>query len=332
MLPSVRKLGLSHRSWVLQQDNDPKHTAKNSQEWLRGNHWTILKWPSTSPDLNHLWKELKHAVWRRHPSNLRQLEQFAHEEWAKISAERCRSLIDSYRNLMGTIIFVQACFMKIFRRIEYETGININGDRLNNLRFADDIILFTESEEQLGRLLNDLNKEGKKDGMKMNKRKTKIMCNEVARRTRRNGISIDGEQLEEVEEYKYLGRMLTPGNEMAREIDERITAGWKRFGQYSSFLKDQKIPMCMKKKIMDTVEDVADHLTELVCTVPEKSRADAIRTHGFPGSGLPELHSHLIHCWCEDRRRRWRWEEVKEVRGRELAGSRSWRPAGQGSG
>ena len=89
--------------------------------------------------------------------------------------------------------------------------------------------------------------------MKMNKRKTKIMCNEVARRTRRNGISIDGEQLEEVEEYKYLGRLLTPGNEMAREIDGRITAGWKRFGQYSSFLKDKKIPMCMKKKIIDTV-------------------------------------------------------------------------------
>ena len=40
---------------------------------------------------------------------------------------------------------------------------------------------------------------------------------------------------------------------MAREIDERITAGWKCFGQYSAFLKDQKIPMCLKKKIMNTV-------------------------------------------------------------------------------
>ena len=57
-----------------------------------------------------------------------------------------------------------AALEEIFRRTEYETGININGDCLNNLRFADDIILFTESEEQLGRLLNDLNKEGKKDG------------------------------------------------------------------------------------------------------------------------------------------------------------------------
>lgn len=32
---SVRKLDLSHRTWVLQQDNDPKHTAKSTQEWLR---------------------------------------------------------------------------------------------------------------------------------------------------------------------------------------------------------------------------------------------------------------------------------------------------------
>ena len=40
---------------------------------------------------------------------------------------------------------------------------------------------------------------------------------------------------------------------MAREINERITAGWKRFGQYSSFSKDRKMPLCLKKKIMDTV-------------------------------------------------------------------------------
>lgn len=86
VLPSVRKLGLIHRSWVLQQDNDSKHRANYTKEWLRTKHWTILKWPSLSPDLNpieHMWKELKHAVWRGHPLNPRQLKQFAHEEWAK---------------------------------------------------------------------------------------------------------------------------------------------------------------------------------------------------------------------------------------------------------
>lgn len=67
-------------------------------------------------------------------------------------------------------VMFTAALEEMFRRIEYETGININGDCLNNLRFADDIFLFTESEEQPGRLQNDLNKEGKNDVMKMNKR------------------------------------------------------------------------------------------------------------------------------------------------------------------
>uniref|UniRef100_A0A3B3HG01 ribonuclease H n=1 Tax=Oryzias latipes TaxID=8090 RepID=A0A3B3HG01_ORYLA len=111
-------------------------------------------------------------------------------------------------------VMFTAALEEIFRRMEAEAGININGERMNNLRFADDIILFAEKEEDLSKLLNDLNKEGRKDGMKMNKKKTKIMCNEIARKRRRKGIIVDGEQLEEVDEYKYLGRLLTPGNEM----------------------------------------------------------------------------------------------------------------------
>lgn len=48
--PETRKPLLSCRSWVLQQDDDPKHTAKITQEWLRTKQ-TILKWPFMSPDL-----------------------------------------------------------------------------------------------------------------------------------------------------------------------------------------------------------------------------------------------------------------------------------------
>ena len=62
-----------------------------------------------------------------------------------------------------------------------EVGVNINGVRLSNRRFANDIILFAEREEKLKDMLEDLNNEGKREGMKLNKRKTKIMRNEVAR-------------------------------------------------------------------------------------------------------------------------------------------------------
>ena len=102
-------------------------------------------------------------------------------------------------------------------------------------------------------MLEDLNNEGKRDGMKLNKKKTKIMCNEVARSRLRIGVMIDREQLEEVTEYKYLGRLVTSGNEISKEIARRITSRGRRFGEYSHFLKDRKIPICLKRKIMDMV-------------------------------------------------------------------------------
>ncbi|KAI4901942.1 hypothetical protein NFI96_021236 [Prochilodus magdalenae] len=49
--PSVRDLKLK-RTWVLQQDNDPKHASKSTSEWLKENKVKALEWPSQSPDLN----------------------------------------------------------------------------------------------------------------------------------------------------------------------------------------------------------------------------------------------------------------------------------------
>ncbi len=90
-----------------QQDNDPKHTAKITKEWLHNNSVTVLEWPSQSPDLNpieHLWRDLKMAVHQRLPSNLTELERICKEEWQRIPKSRCEKLVASFpKRLMAVL-------------------------------------------------------------------------------------------------------------------------------------------------------------------------------------------------------------------------------------
>jgi len=106
LLHSAQDLRLGRR-FTFQQDNDPKHTAKITKEWLHNNSVTVLEWPSQSPDLNpieHLWRDLKMAVHQRLPSNLTELERICKEEWQRIPKSRCEKLVASFpKRLMAVL-------------------------------------------------------------------------------------------------------------------------------------------------------------------------------------------------------------------------------------
>ena len=141
-----------------------------------------------------------------------------------------------------------ACLEEIFRKLNWrDRGIKIGDEYLSNLRFADDIVLFSESANGLQQMLEELNRESLKVGLKMNKKKTKIMFN---RHIQAEQIQIQNEALEVVDEYVYLGQLVQTNTSFETEIKRRIKLGWSAFGRHSNILRGS-LPLCLKRKVFN---------------------------------------------------------------------------------
>ena len=93
-----------------------------------------------------------------------------------------------------------------------QAGIKISGRNTNNLRYADDTTLTAESEEELKSLLMRLGEESEIDGLKLNIQKTKIMASGPI-----TSWQIDGDTMETVKNFIFLGSKITAGSECSHE-------------------------------------------------------------------------------------------------------------------
>ena len=87
-------------SIIFQHDNDPKHTANSTKEWLHENRITVLGWPPQSPDLNpieHIWNEVDRRLqeYSNKPKNKDGLWERLVEVWNGIGPEFCFKLVQS---------------------------------------------------------------------------------------------------------------------------------------------------------------------------------------------------------------------------------------------
>ena len=141
-----------------------------------------------------------------------------------------------------------AVLQDVFSKLNWESdGIPINNERLTHLRFADDIAIFAETPKKLENMISQLNKESKLVGLSMNLSKTKIMAKGL-----KSKISLEGVELEYVEQYLYLGKQVSfskTNNE--DEVNRRITSTWNNYWAHKEILKGN-YNLNMKKVIMDT--------------------------------------------------------------------------------
>ena len=121
---------------------------------------------------------------------------------------------------------------------EAQAGIKIAGRNINNLRYTDDITLMAESKEELKSLLMKMKEESEKVGLKLNIQKTKIMASGLI-----TSWQIDGETMETVKDFIFLGSKITADGDCSHEIKRHLLLVRKAMTNLDSVLsRDITLP------------------------------------------------------------------------------------------
>ena len=131
--------------------------------------------------------------------------------------------------------------MRNARLEEAQAGIRIAERNISHLRYADDITLMAESEEELKGLLMKVKEESEKVGLKLNIQKTKIMASGPT-----TSWEIDGETVKTVSDFIFWGFKITADGDCSHEIKRRLLLGRKFMTNLDSILKSRDITLPTK--------------------------------------------------------------------------------------
>ena len=120
---------------------------------------------------------------------------------------------------------------------------------INNLRYADDTTLMAESKEELKSLLMKVKEESEKAGLKLNIQKTKIMASGPITSWER-----DGETVETVSDFIFLGSKITADDDYSHEIKRRLLFGRKVMTNLDCILKSRYITLPTKVRLVKAMD------------------------------------------------------------------------------
>ena len=128
---------------------------------------------------------------------------------------------------------------------EAQAGIKIAGRNINNLSYADDTNLMSESEEELKRLLMEVKEESEKVGLKLNIQKTMIMASGPI-----TSWQIDGETMETVRGFLFWGSKITADGDCSHEIKRHLLLGRRAIINIDIILKRRDITLLTKVRLV----------------------------------------------------------------------------------
>ena len=121
---------------------------------------------------------------------------------------------------------------------EAQAGIKTAGRNINNLRYADTTTLMAESKEELKSRLMTVKEESKQVSLKLNIQKTKITASGPL-----TSWQIDGETIETVTDFTFLGSKITADGDCSHEIKRHLLLGRKVMTNLDSILKSRDITL-----------------------------------------------------------------------------------------
>ena len=134
----------------------------------------------------------------------------------------------------------------------FEGSITIGGRTVNNLRYADDVVLIAGSMQELQELVNRVVWKSEKAGLFLNVDKTKVMKIETDFPSDEN-ILINRETIKEINHYNYLGATITTSYDDSKEIRKRISIAKNAVIALSHMWKNKSISLKTKKRLLNAL-------------------------------------------------------------------------------
>ena len=130
---------------------------------------------------------------------------------------------------------------------------NDNAWQMNQLLFADDTVVVADSEEKLCQLVNEFGRVCKRRKLRVNVGKSKVMRCTNGDDGNRLNVVLDGEVLEEVSQFKYLGSVIAADGGVEADVRHRVNEGCKVLGAMNGLMKNRGLEMDVKRVLYEKV-------------------------------------------------------------------------------